>query len=354
MYSSFPIRSTMKRLCAFLLLCALIAPLPSPRAAEAASAEGVATARVVLRKTASTDAKALQTIPKGDDMKVLSVSGSWYRVRYGRFSGYVMKKYVKLAAGAKVESASSGSSNKTTSDKASSGGMSSSAMKGIDSIGDIGDVPNTSRKGDSGTKVKKLQMALTLKGYYAGAIDGSYGDQTEAAVKKFQRAKGMSQDGIAGPSTIRILFGEEAPDAAKASATIKTEQLDWFNDKGTSVIPRNAKITIKDVRTGKTFTAVRWAGTNHLDAEPANSEQTAILKSIYGGTWSWNRRPILVKYNGHVYAASMNGMPHGTSTISNGFNGHFCIHFKNSKTHESKKVDALHQAAVTTASKATW
>ena len=36
----------------------------------------------------------------------------------------------------------------------------------------------------------------------------------------------------------------------------------------------------------------------------------------------------------------MNGMPHGTTTISsNNFDGHFCIHFKNSKTHESDKVD---------------
>ena len=51
----------------------------------------------------------------------------------------------------------------------------------------------------------------------------------------------------------------------------------------------------------------------------------------------------------------MNGMPHGTTTISdNDFEGHFCIHFKNSKTHETEVVDDDHQAAVTVASKATW
>ena len=106
---------------------------------------------------------------------------------------------------------------------------------------------------------------------------------------------------------------------------------------------------------GKTFEVVRWSGYNHIDAAPRTAEDTATMKSIYGGEWSWNRRAILILYNGHVYAASMNGMPHGTTTISsNDFDGHFCIHFKNSKTHESDKVDPDHQAAVTTASKATW
>jgi hypothetical protein len=91
----------------------------------------------------------------------------------------------------------------------------------------------------------------------------------------------------------------------------------------------------------------RWAGANHIDAEPLTAADTATMKSIYGGSWSWNRRAILVKYNGHVYAASMNGMPHGTTTISsNNFNGHFCIHFYNSRTHETNRVDANHQNAV--------
>ena len=130
--------------------------------------------------------------------------------------------------------------------------------------------------------------------------------------------------------------------------------LDWFADNVSSVIPKKAKFVIKDVRTGKTFNAVRWSGVNHLDAEPATAEDTAIMKKIYGGAWSWNRRPILILYRGHVYAASMNGMPHGTTTIDNDFDGHFCIHFKNSKTHGTKVVDAEHQKCVTVAGKASW
>ena len=103
------------------------------------------------------------------------------------------------------------------------------------------------------------------------------------------------------------------------------------------------------------FTVKRWAGANHIDAEPKTASDTAIMKEVYGGSWSWARRPVLVKYNGHVYAGSMNGMPHGTSTISgNNFNGHFCIHFYKSKTHGTKRVDPDHQNAEARAMKSTW
>ena len=169
----------------------------------------------------------------------------------------------------------------------------------------------------------------------------------------------MKADGIAGSGTIRVLFGtsESSKKSTSSSTTkkYKTEVLSWFDDGVTRVIPKNATFTIKDVYTGKTFKARRWSGSNHIDAEPLTASDSATMKKIYGGSWSWRRRPILILYNGHVYAASMNGMPHGTQTIkNNNFEGHFCIHFKNSKTHETKRVDPDHQNAVNIASKYSW
>lgn len=212
----------------------------------------------------------------------------------------------------------------------------------------LGEAPLSSKSGDSGEKVKKLQQALKIKGYYSGTVDGKYGDATVNAVKKFQKKKGFTQNGVAGRAVIKALFGSN-----NSKETYTTESLDWFNG-GANVIPRGAVFEIKDCLTGKTFTVRRWAGANHIDAEPYTKSDTATMKSIYGGSWSWARRAILVKYNGHVYAASMNGMPHGTTTINNDFDGHFCIHFTGSKTHESKKVDAQHQACVKKALKYTW
>ena len=220
-------------------------------------------------------------------------------------------------------------------------------MKGITKISQI-EVPNTTKKGNSGKHVTALQQALKIKGFYTQPIDGKYGNDTVAAVKAFQKSKGLTQDGSAGNDTIKALFGKNA-----ANYTFKTERLDWFNGKQ-NVIPRGATFEIKDVTTGKVFKVKRWAGANHIDAEPLTAADTATMKSIYGGSWSWNRRAILVKYNGHVYAASMNGMPHGTTTIENDFDGHLCIHFKNSKTHGTDVVDPDHQNAVEKASKYTW
>ena len=222
------------------------------------------------------------------------------------------------------------------------------AMKGITRVGQIG-VPNTTSKGDRGKHVKALQQALKLKGYYKAEIDSSYGDKTVSAVMAFQKRVGLSADGVAGNGTIKKLFGQNA-----ANYTIPTQELDWF-DGGTRVIPKGAIFTVKDVATGKTFSMKRWSGANHLDAEPLNAKATQTIKDVYGGNWSWERRAILVRYNDKVYAASMNGMPHGTTTVKgNEFNGHVCIHFTDSKTHETNKVDQLHQSAVKRAKNADW
>ena len=57
----------------------------------------------------------------------------------------------------------------------------------------------TLRRGDRGEDVKVLQRALKRAGYDAGTIDGIFGP--EAAVRAFQRANGLTVDGIVGPRT---------------------------------------------------------------------------------------------------------------------------------------------------------
>ena len=433
-------RALRQVFCAALALAVALSCMALPRAALAADT-GVTNAKVVLRKEADKESSALQTVPEGEEVDILGKSGDWYKVRYGNFTGYMMKKYVTQSPSAAAAAAASikalgsapgimrigdensdvkklqqaldilgyydgkidgiygdgttqavtqyqkdegleadgyagtstvtsifGSCSKTSmttqpepgstaSGSTSSSSSSSSKYPTVSSISEIGSAPGTSREGDSGSNVVKLQQALECLGYYDGAIDGVYGEGTVSAVKQFQKKRNMKDDGIAGSSTIRVLFGSvgSSSSSSSSSKTYETEVLDWFEDEVTKVIPKNARFTIKDVKTGKTFDVVRWSGYNHIDAEPRTAEDTATMKSIYGGEWSWSRRAILILYNGHVYAASMNGMPHGTTTISsNNFDGHFCIHFKNSRTHESDKVDPDHQAAVTTASKATW
>ena len=224
-----------------------------------------------------------------------------------------------------------------------------SAYKNADSNTSTDD--DSLRKGATGTAVKTLQTNLKKLGFYTAYVDGSFGATTESAVKAFQRKYGLTADGVAGSATLKKI---ESAVASASSGKITTERLDWFNG-GKYVIPNGAVFQIKDVSTGLIFSARRQSGGNHMDAEPLTAEDTAILKKINGGTFSWRRRAVLVKYNGHVYAASIYSEPHGTNTIlDNNFDGQFCLHFYGSKTHGTDRVDADHQKCVEQAMKATW
>jgi peptidoglycan L-alanyl-D-glutamate endopeptidase CwlK len=57
----------------------------------------------------------------------------------------------------------------------------------------------------SGPDVVNLQEALQKAGFNPGALDGSFGPGTEAAVLAFQRSEGLGADGIAGPATALAL-----------------------------------------------------------------------------------------------------------------------------------------------------
>ena len=431
--------------------------------------------KLILREKASSTSDALQTLPKGTKLEVLGKSGSWYKVTYGKYTGYVYKTYVSVT---KTASSSSSSSSATRLEKGSTGSdvkdlqtklkklgyydayvdgdygdttvaavkafqkkynltadgiAGKETLKKLDSVyknadsdkdddslrmGDSGSAvkdlqtklkklgyydgtvdstfgsgtyaavrafqkkynltadgvagsetlkkldsayknadSNTStdddslRKGATGTAVKTLQTNLKKLGFYTAYVDGSFGATTESAVKAFQKKYGLTADGVAGSATLKKI---ESVVASASSGKITTERLDWFNG-GKYVIPNGAVFQIKDVSTGLIFSARRQSGGNHMDAEPLTAEDTAILKKINGGTFSWRRRAVLVKYNGHVYAASIYSEPHGTNTIlDNNFDGQFCLHFYGSKTHGTDRVDADHQKCVEQAMKATW
>ena len=61
------------------------------------------------------------------------------------------------------------------------------------------------KKGSSGATVTEIQTRLKAWGYYTGSVDGTYGSQTEKAVRYFQQSNGLSVDGQAGPETIAAL-----------------------------------------------------------------------------------------------------------------------------------------------------
>lgn len=65
--------------------------------------------------------------------------------------------------------------------------------------------------GDKGDDVKALQKGLNDLNFNAGAEDGYFGDQTEAATKAFQLRKGLQVDGVVGEITWTALGGKYNP-----------------------------------------------------------------------------------------------------------------------------------------------
>jgi peptidoglycan hydrolase-like protein with peptidoglycan-binding domain len=65
------------------------------------------------------------------------------------------------------------------------------------------------KMGCKGNDVKALQILLIGRGYSCGSAgaDGDFGNATDSAVRKYQRAKGLEVDGIAGKGTMSSLLG---------------------------------------------------------------------------------------------------------------------------------------------------
>lgn len=253
------------------------------------------------------------------------------------------------------------------------------------------------KEGMKGEAVSELQDILISLGFLEGKSDGLFGDKTLNAVRSFQKANSLRVDGVVGVDTWGILEAEIARTRMKtyvvrsgdtlydlarrldvtvnelasinniadpscirvgqellvpAAGTVvsrgqrgSSEMLQWDTVKG--IFKVGAIATIIDVRTGFSFRVRRRGGTLHADVEPYSKEDTAVMKRVCGGSWTWNRRPIIVQVGGRRIAASMNGMPHGGQSLgNNNFGGHFCIHFAGSRLHSSRRTCPEHQKCV--------
>ena len=133
---------------------------------------------------------------------------------------------------------------------------------------------------------------------------------------------------------------------APAAVNGNVELLSWAEFR--NVVPQNAILHITDVRSSRTYNVKVWSMGKHADVDPVTTNDTETLRATYGGKWSWDPRPVLVSYNGRTFAGAINGMPHGGSnTAGNGVNGHFCLHFPGSSTHNGNRSYEAHlQSAV--------
>lgn len=222
------------------------------------------------------------------------------------------------------------------------------------------------KKGMSGDDVAALQNALKVLGFFNDEVTGYFGDVTEEAVRSFQASCNIEADGVVGTQTMLAL---ERTAAVKVSRGTEASYLLAWSDVD-KIFTIGTRATVYDIDSGLSFQVVRSYGDYHADCEPLTAEDTSNLKKIYGGEWSWNRRAVIIDVNGFKIAASIIGMPHAgredqpegkyvssrsggygygynfDSVKGNNMNGHICIHFYKSRTHNANRQDSDHQAMV--------
>jgi LysM repeat protein len=124
------------------------------------------------------------------------------------------------------------------------------------------------------------------------------------------------------------------------------ELLDWWTE-ARYVFSTGKEATITDFATGRSFQVKHTMGGNHADSEPLTARDAEIMKEVWGDSYSWTPRAIIVEVDGRRLAAAMHSMPHGTQAITgNNYEGHFCIHFLNSQRHSDGKVQDTMQRQV--------
>ena len=285
---------------------------------------------VSLRYQPSTTADRVGTANIGDCFYYVDTVNGWFQTK----SGYwITKDYAKVMTDAEVEAY-------------------------IKNNGGSGNTGSSYTIGSTGSTVTYIQTALTALEYYDRQITGHYGRYTKDAVRAFQRDNNLTADGVCGAITLAaIQKAYSGSSSATTTYNATVYKLDWSYMKSNATalgIARGASIKLTDLTTGKSLNVHVQSTGNHIDAEPLTSADTTTLCEIYGvstpNAISYKRRPMMITTSAGQFLCSIYGQPHGAQDITNnGYEGQFCLHFVNSKTHGTNRVDGDHQNAINTA-----
>ena len=276
------------------VLCMLMAVLMFSTTAMAASLTAYINTNTKVYRKASTSSAALN-VAKGTKVEITAVKGNWAQVRRAGITAYMNVGQLTLASRTKGYAASGARLYKSAS--------TSSASVALDA--------NT-----------------------AVYINGRYNN-----FWRVQNADGS----VTGWMLMSKVSGSKV---ATSDPRDKVVVLDWY-EGGEKVLARGEYGSMYDILSGETIRVKRMGGTNHADLEPATAADTATLLKVCGGEFSWDSRPVILIANGRYVACAINTMPHGDQTIlNNNYEGQFCLHMVNSRTHGSDSVNTSHQSAI--------
>ncbi|MDY7229875.1 peptidoglycan-binding protein [Hyalangium rubrum] len=173
----------------------------------------------------------------------------------------------------------------------------------------------TLREGARGASVTQLQNLLRNKGYNIAA-DGVFGPKTEAAVKKFQQAKGLAVDGIVGPQTWGALRGTGGTGGTGGAGGVSQPPASGGGKQVQAYVagqPRN--ITVQSVGNGQYLQAD--AARNFKAMQAAASRAGVNLSATSGFRTMDQQRALYQKYlNGTGNLAAKPGYSNHQNGIS--------------------------------------
>ena len=138
------------------------------------------------------------------------------------------------------------------------------------------DYPEIIRYGDWGEEVLTIQKQLKTLGYYKGELDGRFGEQTLAAVMKFQEKNRLAMDGEVGPLTKAALNERYNEVEDKTTGVVELGQIVEFKG-GKARLAANAELG-RNYEPGRAkITAVRLDAKHPYHLSPAMGGS-----SVYG------------------------------------------------------------------------
>ena len=188
--------------------------------------------------------------------------------------------------------------------------------------------PNTLQSGDSGSKVTQLQNALKLLGFYTGGVDGKFGSGTKKAVMQFQRANGLTADGLAGTKTQTLLYAQVNSSISGGSSSSGS------SSSGTSSGTSGFTRTLRKGYTGADVTAVQQKlkalgfysgsidgvyGTGSIAAVKKFQQQNGLTADGLVGSRTY--AALMSASTGSSSDSSSSGSSSGTSDSSSGSSG---------------------------------
>lgn len=317
---------------------------------------------------------ASMNVEKGTKAELLAINGAWAQVRRGDATAYCLLSNLNLQNRLTGYTAEGAYLYAKASTSSASIGPAPLNMK-VYVVGSKGDFYIVQNKDASITGYAKKSMISRTKYSKKTQSVRAVGYTAEGA---YLYAKADADSDRIGPAAMNTkvyvvglegeFFRVENADGT-LSGYVKTSQLssvkysastpkvdddpksqvvkmDWFNG-GSEVLARGEYASIYDIYSGQTIRIKRMGGSSHADVEPATSEDTEKLKNACGGEYTWQSRPVILIVDDLYIACAIYPVPHGDETIEdNDFDGQFCLHMLNSRTHGTDTVNPQHQQAI--------